>query len=70
MADTIRYRVRMRDLGDATDLFTASSVRNTTHPYIKSAPRQDGQEVDPVTGRVTLGVTTIEVIDWWGNLCL
>ena len=67
---TLRYRVRLRNLADTEDLWVATSVRNGTHPYIKSAPRSDGQEVDPITGRVTQGATTIEIIDWWGDLCL
>lgn len=67
---TLRYRVRLRSLDDTEDLFVATSVRNGTHPYIKTAPRSDGQEVDPITGRVTQGATTIEIIDWWGTLCL
>lgn len=70
MPGTLRYRVRLRNLADTEDLWTACSVRNGTHPYIKSAPRADGQEVDPVTGRVTQGMTTVEIIDWWGTLCL
>jgi hypothetical protein len=70
MPGTLRYRVRLRNLADDADLFVATSVRRGTNPYIKSAPHQDGQEVDPVTGRVTQGMTTIEIIDWWGTLCL
>jgi hypothetical protein len=67
---TLRYRARLRSLDDTEDLFVACSVLDGMNPYIKSAPRSDGQEVDPVTGRVTQGVTTLEIIDWWGPLCL
>jgi hypothetical protein len=65
-----RYRVRLRNLADSANLFEATSVRNGTHPYLKRAPQADGQEVDPVTGRVTQGITTVEIIDWWGQECL
>ena len=65
-----RYRVRLRNLADSGNLFEATSVRGGTHPYLKGAPQQDGQEVDPVTGRVTQGITTVDIIDWWGQECL
>lgn len=67
MPGTLRYRIRLRNLNDDADLFLATSVRDGTHPYIKSAPRQDGQQVDPLTGKVTLGITVVEIIDWWGG---
>ncbi|MDH5316219.1 MAG: hypothetical protein OEW44_07040 [Gemmatimonadota bacterium] len=67
MPGILRYRVRLRDLNDTTDLFRATSVRDGVHPYIKAAPRQDGQSVDPMTGRVTQGMTVVEIIDWWGS---
>lgn len=67
MAGSLRYRVRLRSLDDTADLFTATSVADGTHPYIKTAPRADGQEVDPLTGRVTQGMTVVQIIDWWGG---
>lgn len=69
MPGTLRYRVRLRTLDDSADLFVATSVRDGTHPYLKSAPRFDGQEVNPLTGQVTIGTATVEIIDWWGTLC-
>jgi hypothetical protein len=66
----LRYRFRLRDLGDTADLIYATSVRDGLHPFVESPPQADGQEMDPVTGHMTQGATTIRVIDWWGQFCI
>jgi len=59
-------RFRLRNKADDDDLIVATSVRDGIHPYIEAFPDGDGQEVDPLTGKVTVGSYRLRVIDWWG----
>lgn len=57
------YRLRIRNSADTADDLTITSVRGGTNPYALSAPSGDGQSFDPLTGEVTTGAYTFQVID-------
>jgi hypothetical protein len=52
---TRHYRLRIRNQADTSDLLTLSSVPGGTNPYITAPPRGDGQSIDPILGKSTIG---------------
>lgn len=69
MSTSIAYRLRIRNAstvlnpnGTADDL-VVTSVRGGTNPYIESEPSGDGQEIDPLTGKLRTGTYNVNVMD-------
>jgi hypothetical protein len=65
---TLAYRLRVRTRKDDADLFVVTSLRtsdvlNRIYNYIAAPPTGDGLQIDPLTGQVTVGAYTIDVID-------
>lgn len=52
---TLHYRLRIRDKTDTSDLLVLSTVPGGTNPYITVPPRGDGQSIDPILGKSTIG---------------
>jgi hypothetical protein len=65
---TLHYQLVIRNADDDGNLLSVSSIRGDTSPYIASPPQGDGEEVDPLTGQVTVGAYTVEVIDGIGTV--
>jgi hypothetical protein len=62
------YKFQIRNADDSDDLLEVSSVRDGVNPYIAEPPSGDGESVDPITGKVTVGAYTISVIDAVGDI--
>jgi hypothetical protein len=60
---TLHYQLVIRNADDTGDLLSVSSLRDGVNPYIASPPSGDGEEVEPLSGKVTVGAYTVEVID-------
>jgi hypothetical protein len=60
---TLHYQLVIRNADDDDNLLSVSSIRGDDNPYIASPPQGDGEEVNPLTGQVTVGAYTVEVID-------
>lgn len=65
----LEYRLRIRDASTAmnpdgtADALTLTSVAGGTNPYITGPPSGDGQEVDPMSGRLREGAYVVRAID-------
>jgi hypothetical protein len=62
------YKFQIRNADDSDDLLEVTSVRDGDNPYIAEPPSGDGESVDPLTGKVTVGAYTISVIDAVGDI--
>lgn len=62
MADVL-YRLRIRNAADSADELAITSVRGGTNPYALKPPQGDGQSFDPLTGEVTTGAYTFQIVD-------
>ena len=60
---TRHYRLRIRNAADSADALILSSVSGGTNPYLTGPPQGDGQEIDPATGKSSIGAYTIEAAD-------
>lgn len=61
---TILTRLRIRNAADDADLLVVTSEAGGTNPYIEDREvSADGQSVDPLTGKVTVGDYVIPIID-------
>ncbi len=65
----LAYRLRILN-DDGSDYLVISSLAADDHPYIAEPPRGDGSTLDPVTGQVSLGAYTVQVIDAEGTVQL
>lgn len=64
MPDTKRfYRFRIRAADNLSDALVITSVPGGTNPYLVKPFNGDGRSFDPLTGEVTTGAYTVEVID-------
>ncbi len=72
----LAYRLRVRSPKDDGDLFVATSLRATDpatpgwYNYIRQPPVGDGLQIDPLTGQVTVGAYTVEVIDEFASVAM
>jgi hypothetical protein len=60
---TRHWRLRIRNQADTSDLLVLSSVPGGTNPYITAPPRGDGQSIDPILGKSTIGRYTVCAAD-------
>jgi hypothetical protein len=62
------YKFQIRNADDSDDLLLVTSVRDGDNPYIAEPPSGDGESVNPLDGKVTVGAYTISVIDALGEV--
>ena len=68
MSTSLVYRVRFRDSTDTSDVLIVSTAPAATSPDVgvpclASIPTGEGTEIDPWSGKVTVGSYTFELID-------
>src|SRR5690349_1066956 len=63
MPERLDYRLRIRTANDDADELIFSTIPGAGYPYIAAPPQGDGQTLDPVAGKVTIGAYTVRVID-------
>src|SRR5690349_2122954 len=60
---TLSYRLRIRTANDDADALILSTAPTDQYPYISVPPEGDGQTLDPVMGKVSVGAYTVRCID-------
>ena len=71
----LTWRLRVRTPRDDGDLFVVTSLRqnddaNRVYNYLRDAPKHDGLQIDPLTGQVTVGAATLEIIDQCASILI
>jgi hypothetical protein len=66
----VRYRLRIRDAADTTNLLSVESKTGTSPALILEPPQVDGSTFDPLSGKLTTGAARVMVADAAAGTCL
>jgi hypothetical protein len=63
VSTALLYKFVVRNAADTADDLVITSDPSSDYPYIAKPPAGEGMTLDPLTGSVTIGAYTVEVID-------